>query len=232
MRMLWQQIPSPIITEILCRNNKFDGVVLDNEHGAYSPETIFNCVQIATLCRKKCFVRLAEIDKTQVRQILDAGVDGLVFSTIEKTKQIKKILDQCFFPMQGGERGYGLTRDSFWGEIKRKRPPVIVAQIETVKGVDLIKERGFGVNLFDYYLIGPYDLSSSLGDPENFESKAFQKCIRSIQEVVGVEKMGYHIVKDISKNHAMLNKCGFLAYSLDTLMVIDSVKKIGDIVYG
>ena len=32
MKLFWQQIPSPVITEIFC-SNSFDGVVLDLEHG-------------------------------------------------------------------------------------------------------------------------------------------------------------------------------------------------------
>jgi 2-keto-3-deoxy-L-rhamnonate aldolase RhmA len=230
MKTLWQQIPSPIVTEILCKNNKFDGVVLDNEHGVFSNETLHHCIQIATLCKKKCFVRLTEPDKTLVRYCLDSGVDGLIFSTVETQEQAMEIIDQCLFPAQGGKRGYGLTRDCFWGEEQRKGGPMLIAQIETVDGVKWLKDRKFGVAVFDYFLIGPYDLSSSLGDPENFKSKAYRKCVDDIIDVAGKSKVGYHIVKDIEVHHEHLKDCGFLAYSLDTLMMIESIKKLQEIV--
>jgi 2-keto-3-deoxy-L-rhamnonate aldolase RhmA len=231
-KYLWQQIPNTTITEILCTNNGFDGVVLDNEHGVYSNENLFQCIQTASLCSKKVFVRLTEPDKTLVRLCLDSGVDGLVFSTIENEDQVKNILDQCLFPDQGGRRGYGLTRDSFWGERSRKKDIRLVAQIETVEGVDWLSGKPCGMSIFDYFLIGPYDLSCSLGEPENFESKAFKSCIKKVENAVGKCKMGYHIVKDIKEYHNKLKDCGFLAYSLDTLMLIDSIKNMEESING
>ena len=44
MILSWQQIPSPSISEIMCRG--FDGVVLDTEHGCYNNETLFCCIQV------------------------------------------------------------------------------------------------------------------------------------------------------------------------------------------
>ena len=90
MKFLWQQIPSPIISEILCQNS-FDGIVIDTEHGGYNTETLSNCIQVITLNKKKCFVRLTEVNKTLIRQCLDAGCDGLIFSTIENVKQVNLV---------------------------------------------------------------------------------------------------------------------------------------------
>jgi len=35
MKVIWQQIPSSTVSEILCHNDYFDGVVLDTEHGMF-----------------------------------------------------------------------------------------------------------------------------------------------------------------------------------------------------
>jgi hypothetical protein len=48
--MLWQQIPSTLITEMLCRTTskngwQLDGVVLDLEHAEWNPETVASCIQ-------------------------------------------------------------------------------------------------------------------------------------------------------------------------------------------
>ena len=40
MKLAWQQIPSTVITEIFC-NGKFDGVVLDTEHGCFNDEDVY-----------------------------------------------------------------------------------------------------------------------------------------------------------------------------------------------
>ena len=82
MKLLWQQIPSTIISELYC-NSDFDGVVIDTEHSPFNNETLFSCIQVVKLSNKKCFVRLAHLDKIVTKMCLDAGVDGLIFSTVE-----------------------------------------------------------------------------------------------------------------------------------------------------
>ena len=62
MILSWQQIPSPLISEIMCHN--FDGVVLDTEHGCFNNETLYSCIQVIKASKKRCFVRLTDINKT------------------------------------------------------------------------------------------------------------------------------------------------------------------------
>ena len=177
MRLAWQQIPSPLISEILCRG--MDGVVIDTEHGCYNNETLYACIQIITASGKKCFVRLTEINQTLIRICLDAGVTGLIFSTVETATQAQEIHELCSFPKYGGRRGLGLVRENEWGYAKLVNvPPIIIAQIETKKGVqnlEKIHRKGF-----DYYMIGPYDLSASLGKPAKFESKEYARALEKI----------------------------------------------------
>ena len=72
MKLSWQQIPSTIITEMLCED--FDGVVLDTEHGCYGNEALYNCIQIITAKNKVCLVRLTEINKTLAQVAIMFGV--------------------------------------------------------------------------------------------------------------------------------------------------------------
>ena len=240
MKCLWQQIPSTLVSEILSRNNDFDGVVLDTEHGVFNDETLYSCIQVITLSGKKCFVRLTEANLTKTRYCLDAGVDGLIFSTVEDWKYVEQIRAQCFLPSQRpikGRRGYGLARHNFWGE-SEPLYPIIIAQIETERAVN----RFFSVNAdykdsfildeFNYFLVGPYDLSSSLGCPGDFEDESFKSCMETIRRSVPNCRLGYHIVKDIEKQYFDLQDCGFLAFGLDTLMLIDGIKSIQSIVKG
>lgn len=231
MRFLWQQIPNATVSEILCSTG-MDGVVLDTEHGVFSNETLFNCIQVITLTGKKCFVRVTDtLNRSLIRYCLDSGADGLIFSTIENGEQAYHAATQCCFPgvpNSKGVRGFGLTRDNFWGEKEREKKITIIAQIETKNGVDFIRHEPNWGSVFDYFLIGPYDLSSSLGDVGNFSSLEYQKAIETIKNAVGEEKMGYHIVKNIPEQYPNLKGCGFLAFGLDTLMLINGVKELAD----
>ena len=81
MKLAWQQIPSPVVSEILCHTG-VDGVVIDTEHASFNNETIYNCIQAITSSGKECFVRLMVPTKSSIRMCLDSGTTGLIFSTV------------------------------------------------------------------------------------------------------------------------------------------------------
>ena len=194
MKLLWQQIPNSTITEILC-NSVFDGVVFDLEHGCYNNETLYNCIQVCTLKNKLCFIRVTWLDKTVIRMSLDAGCSGIIFSTIEDLTQAEEAYNFCFYPPKG-LRGQGLVRENKWGqEDFQFRSPIIVAQIETqrgIKNIDSISQVDF-----NYYMVGPYDLSASLGCIGDFNSSLYINAIDTLKSKLN-NKLGYHIVKDIT----------------------------------
>lgn len=222
MRLLWQQIPSTIITEIFC-NTTFSGVVFDLEHGCFNNETLYNCIQICTLKNKTCFIRVTYLDKTVIRMSLDAGCSGVIFSTVENYKQAEELYNFCFYP-PNGIRGQGLVRENKWGqESFNERKPIIVAQIENKQGVENIDS--ISQVQFDYFMVGPYDLSVSLGCIGDFNSSLYKNAILTLQAKIK-NKLGYHIVKDIDKQIKQYNDSPFLALSMDTLFLIDGIRSI------
>ena len=82
MNLIMQTIPSPLVSELLAYS-ELDGIILDTEHGCFNNETLYSCIQVITLSKKKCFVRFTDLNKQLVRMCLDAGVDGVIFSTVE-----------------------------------------------------------------------------------------------------------------------------------------------------
>jgi len=225
MRLLWQQLPSPAITEILC-NSTLDGVVFDLEHGCFNNETLYTCIQVCLLKNKLCFIRVTWLDKTVIRMSLDAGVSGVIFSTVQNYFKAKEYYDYCFYPPKGS-RGQGLVRENEWGNKDfKKRDPIVVAQIETRAGLDnisIIAEVDF-----DYFMVGPYDLSASLGCVGNFDSPVYKTAIEKLKSKVG-NKLGYHIVKNIEDQLDIYRDSEFLALSMDTLFLIDGIKRIEDV---
>ena len=172
MKLFWQQIPSPLITEIFC-SRSFDGVVLDLEHGHFNNESLYSCIQVGTLLKKNILVRVSHLDKQTIRLCLDANASGIILSTVENSTQAKEFRDYCTYPKNGGKRGQGLVRENLWGAKPLNfREPLIIPQIETLKGVDNIKE--ISQLDFDHYLVGPYDLSASLGKAGDFKSNEFK----------------------------------------------------------
>jgi 4-hydroxy-2-oxoheptanedioate aldolase len=225
MKLAWQQIPHHTISEIFC-TSEFDGIVLDTEHGCFNNESLHMCIKTITLNNKKCFVRLTEVNKTMIRYCLDAGVDGLIFSTVESVEQSRKIHSYCNFPTQGGTRGLGLVRANSWGKNANLvgKKPLLVAQIETERGVSNLKDiSGFN---FDYYLIGPYDLSMSMKIPQQFDDERFMLKIQSIHDIIGEERLGIHIPSNIDKQINKYQNFGLLALGMDTTILIDGLNNL------
>lgn len=222
MILSWQQIPSPLVSEII--SHDFDGVVLDTEHGCYNNETLYTCIQVLKNRNKKCFVRLTEVSNTNIRYCLDAGVDGLIFSTIEAEEQCKKIIEySCYAPK--GNRGLGLVRQNFWGEKDLiQNDPILIPQIESSVGVkNLEKIKSYN---FDYYLIGPYDLSLSLGVPGDFKNPTFKFAIDKICDIIPEDKRAVHIPKDIDKHISKYKNYGLKCLGMDTIAILEYNKGI------
>jgi 2-dehydro-3-deoxyglucarate aldolase len=226
MKLSWQQIADPTITEILC-NNSLDGIVLDTEHGCFNSETLFRCIQVATLKNKKCFVRLISVNKDMIRKCLDAGCHGLIFAMIEDLDQVSKAATHSMYPKYGGLRGLGLVRQNCWGLSDHliSEPPILIAQIETSKGVsnlNFIKDK----NVFDYYMIGPYDLTASLGVPGDFDNEKYLSCLNKAISIVGEEKMAVHIPSNVKKELKKYRNYGIIALGMDTTFLIEKYQEI------
>tara|TARA_R110000824_G_scaffold4217_3_gene20067 strand:- start:9569 stop:10249 length:681 start_codon:yes stop_codon:yes gene_type:complete len=221
MILSWQQIPSPLISELLSCG--YDGVVLDTEHGCFNNETLYSCIQVIKSQSKKCFVRLTEVSKTMIRYCLDAGVDGLIFSTIETPEQCEKIKEYCYYSPKG-RRGLGLVRQNMWGEKPLiSGDPIIIPQIETKRAVENLKEI---MNYdFDYYLIGPYDLSLSLNVPGQFDNEDFMCYINIIADCIPKSKLAVHIPDDVKSQIHKYDGYGIKCLGMDTIAILSHNKE-------
>lgn len=222
MNLTLQTIPSGVISEILS-NSALDGVVLDTEHGCFNDESLYNCIQIITLSQKKCFVRLTDFNKKLIRLSLDAGADGLVFSTIDDKLESRKIYSYCNYPKFDGIRGCGLVRENKWGkDLLGDKKPILIAQIETIQAVDNL-ESLLKVP-FDFYLVGPYDLSSSLLRPGQFDDKLFINSLNKIFETIPQSQSG--IFLPTKQFFDLPYKPAFIIWGLDTNFLINSIGQL------
>ena len=242
MRLLWQQIASTTITEIFC-NSDFDGIVFDLEHGCFNNETLYSCIQICDLSKKYSFIRTSYLDRQIIRMSLDANCSGVILSTVETKGQAQEFYDYCTYPYvkreelfktdaqgvirksyltkTGGARGQGLVRENAWGRNALKfRRPILIPQIETTKGVENIQE--ISSIDFDHYMVGPYDLSASLGEVGNFKSQKFLNALKSLELSVG-SKLGFHIPSNIKAQYEDYKKYQFLALGMDSTFLVESL---------
>jgi 2-dehydro-3-deoxyglucarate aldolase/4-hydroxy-2-oxoheptanedioate aldolase len=181
------QLRDPEIARIL-KAAGFDYVYLDGEHGGFGIETIQNICRVACLCDLTVFTRVADMEYELIARALDCGSDGVIFPRVESPELLEKAISWCKFPPVG-IRGYGLTVMQSNYEpatipqmiAHRNENGMVILQIETVKALEA-REELLSVKGIDVVMVGPVDLSISLGIPGEFEHPKFIEAIDQIRE--------------------------------------------------
>jgi len=226
----WQQIPNASISEIL-GNARYDWVAVDMEHGSISVDQLPNMIRAIELGNSLPLVRVAQSVQKDCRQALDAGAKGLILPMIESGEQLNKIMDFCCLPPMG-KRGIGYSRANLFGKyfnnyINQDNDPLIIAQIESINAVNNLNDIINNERL-DSIMIGPYDLSASLGITGDFNNSKFSDIIKHIINLSLESNMplGDHIVNpDIQKlNERIKQGFQFIAYGTDAVFLYTAAK--------
>ena len=166
----WIQIPSPVVAEII-GDAGYDWAAIDLEHGSMSTAQLPNLFRALELGRTVPLVRIAIGNAKEAKDALDAGAGGIIIPMIQSEKQLESIISDCCWP-PNGKRGVGFSRANLYGKyfdkyFKEAQAPLIIAQIENIKAVDEIMDI-LNVKGLDAIIIGPYDLSASMGLTSRF----------------------------------------------------------------
>lgn len=170
--------------------------------------------------------RLAQGHPKDCKQALDAGAGGVIVPMIETAEQLIAIRDACRWP-PSGIRGVGFSRANMFGKRfdsyqEEAQAPLLVAMIEHFRAVEKLEEI-LEVEGLDAILIGPYDLSASMGLTAQFDHPDFQKMmsrIKSFSAIRGIA-VGIHVVQpDVEVLRQRVDDgYRFLAYSVDAVML-------------
>ena len=223
----WLSLPNESIAEIFAKAG-YDWVVIDLEHSAININQAERLIRTIDLAGSKPFVRLSGHSSSQIKRVLDAGAKGILAPMIESKDQIKGIISACHYPPRGN-RGMGLARGQGYGEASAKNEYItttskqieIYAQIESVAGITNL-DSIFSQEI-DGYFIGPYDLSTSLGNPGIFNSDEF---INAEEQILQASKRheikaGCHLVEPNPEQIPILVNQGYdmIAFSVDIRML-------------
>ena len=156
---------SPAVVEILGAVG-FDWLFLDAEHAPYAAADLQLLMQAAGPSLP-CLVRLAAGDEVSIKKALDAGAAGVIVPLVNRAEEAAQVVRHAKYSPQG-TRGVGIGRAHGYGlnfqayvETANEETAVIV-QAEHIRAVENI-EAIVAVPGIDGILIGPYDLSASLG---------------------------------------------------------------------
>jgi 2-dehydro-3-deoxyglucarate aldolase len=221
----WMQIPHASVAEIMGQAG-YDWVAVDLEHGAISVHQLPDLFRALELGGTLPLVRLAHGHPKDCKQALDAGAGGVIVPMVESASQLIAVRDACRWP-PAGARGVGFSRANLFGrhfEAYREeaQSPLLVAMIEHSRAVECLEEI-LAVEGLDAILIGPYDLSASLGLTAQFDEPSFIatiECIRTKCRVMNIP-FGMHVVMpDIALLKQKINEgYRFIAYSIDSVFL-------------
>jgi 2-dehydro-3-deoxyglucarate aldolase len=164
----WTSIAHPQVTEMLIRSG-VDWLGIDIEHSTISQEQSQRIIAACHAEGVSCLPRIATHNPEAIKRLLDSGADGVIVPTVETVEQVKNIIEWIKFPPLG-KRGFGVARAQGYGHDFEKytaewnKSSVLVIQIETIFAVEHLEEL-LEFEEVDGVMVGPYDLSGSLGVP-------------------------------------------------------------------
>jgi 2-keto-3-deoxy-L-rhamnonate aldolase RhmA len=166
----------------------YDFVFIDMEHGNYSMETVADLIRGAKSAGIAPMIRVPHLETHLISRVLDAGAEGIMVPMTSRREQAEAIVRYSkYTPI--GQRGFGAqTGQTDYKPLKAaefmkeaNEHTVIIAQIETQEAIENI-DAILSVEGIDVGLIGPNDLSISLGIPDQMGSDIVKKAIDKVVE--------------------------------------------------
>lgn len=228
----WITLADTSAAEVMAKSG-FDWLTIDMEHSAITLDKAQELIRIIELIKVIPLVRVGENDSTIIKRVMDAGAHGVIVPMVNTREDAERAVASVKYPPDG-KRGVGLARAQGYGlEFDKYRKwvnanSIVVVQIEHIDSIsnleDILKTNGV-----DASIIGPYDLSASMGYPGEFERKELKYVVAEYLRICRKLKKpsGFHIIQPDAE---MINKriqqgFTFLGFSLDTLFLGTKVRE-------
>lgn len=170
----YQQLRSQDVVRALAAAG-FDWAFIDTEHGGFGIGEVQDLCRMAVKVGLSPVIRVPELHYGLVARALDCGGEGVIFPRVESPELLAQAVSWTKFPPEG-QRGCGLTplhidfEPASIAQIMEhaNRETLVVLQIETVRALEA-RDELLSVPHVDAVMVGPVDLSISLGVPGDFE---------------------------------------------------------------
>jgi 2-dehydro-3-deoxyglucarate aldolase len=227
----WIQIPDESIAEVMGAAG-YDWIAVDLEHGSISAAQLPGLFRAIESGGTLPLARVAQGEAKDCKRALDAGAGGIIVPMIENAAQLEMVRDACCWPPTG-KRGVGFSRANLFGGrfseyAVEAQAPLLIAQIENISAVHHL-EAILDVRGLDAIMVGPYDLSASLGATACFDNPDFIAALQRILELSQERGIaaGIHVVPpdpaELGKRIAEGYR--FLAYSIDAVFLRSAAQR-------
>jgi len=225
----WITLGHSAIAEIMASAG-FDWLVLDMEHSVLELGEVQTIIQVLDKQQCPAIVRLTSNQPDQIKRVMDAGATGVMVPMVKSAADAHAAIQSVYYPPRG-QRGVGLARAQGYGasfpEYQRwlEQNAIVVVMIEHVDAVNDI-DAILSVPEIDAYIIGPYDLSGSMGRPGELNHTDVQAAIELVLRAgQRAEKPGgIHVIEPDPNalQQRISSGFNFLGYTLD-IRILDSL---------
>ena len=146
----------------------FDYLWIDTEHTSTSLEQVEMHLLAARSKGVASLVRVPSNDPIRLKPVLEMGPDAVLAPMVNSCEEAKRFAEACLYPPKG-IRGFGPRHASFYGMIPLdeylKTVEYDTMRLIQIEHIDAVRDldRILTVEGIDGYIIGPMDLSGSMG---------------------------------------------------------------------
>jgi len=170
----------------LAKQTGIDFVFVDTEHIPLDRQTLSWTCQTYQALGLPPVVRIPCNDPFEACKVLDAGAGGVIGPYVETADQVRGLVGAVKLRPLKGRRLNDALRDRGTLEPElatyleqRNGDKILIANIESIPAIENLHEI-CSVPGLDAVLIGPHDLSCSLGIPEQYGHPKFDEAVRTI----------------------------------------------------
>ena len=164
----------------LIRNQGFDFVLIDGEHGYFDDTQIANLTAVADGISLPVLVRTATCDRSVITRLMDIGVRGILLSSTESVEDARRLSELCRYAPEGARSvstfrahtGYRHADMRTLMDAANRRTLVLV-QIESAHAA-AIADQLMAIPGVDGAVIGPNDMSQDMGILEQAIKKTIE----------------------------------------------------------
>ncbi len=163
-----------------------DFVFIDTEHIPIGRETLAWMCQTYRTLGLAPVVRIPSPDPFEATKVLDGGASGVIAPYVETAEKVRQLVGAVKLrPLKGDKLQRALTENaSLEPELAayldhHNQDYALIVNIESVPALDALDDI-LAVDGLDAVLVGPHDLSCSLGVPEQYDHPRFTSAVEDI----------------------------------------------------
>lgn len=215
-------LDSPAVAELMAAAG-FDWLFIDAEHSTLDTAKMQSLLQAAG--STPCVIRLTSGGDVPIKKALDIGAAGIIVPQVNSADHARRIVQSAkYAPL--GQRGLGIARAHRYGLNIREYmqtandDTAVIVQAEhrdAVANIDAIVR----VEGLDGVLIGPYDLSASLGLPgavDHPDVRAAIERVRTACQAAGLPIGIFGLTADAVRPY-MANGFTMIVAGVDTVLL-------------